>query len=105
MIWLAFLAGPTAWALRELISYALVTPSCAAGSTQPLVATAAMSLALTLIGAWVGWASLRQSRADAGGHVMVRASFLATMTLGLNVLVALLIVLSSVAEFVLSPCE
>ena len=105
MIWVAFLAGPLAWGFRELISYALVRPACAAGGTQPLVGTAAVMLGVTLIGAWFGWASLARTRGNASDMVAVRASFMANVTVGLNLLIALLIVLSSVAEFVLNPCE
>lgn len=105
MIWFAFLAGPVAWALRQLISYALVRPACAAGGTQPLVAIATGMLGLTLIGVWTGWASLARARGESAHPVAVRASFMATVTVGLNLLVALLIILSSVAEFVLNPCE
>lgn len=105
MIWLAFLAGPAAWALRQLVSYALVRPACGAGTTQPLIWMAGAMLGLTAIGLWAGWASLVRSRDAAAGTVALRASFMAIVTVGLNLLVALLISLSSVAEFVLSPCE
>ena len=70
-----------------------------------MIAIAAAMLGLTAIGLWAGWASLVRSRGGAAGTVAVRASFIATLTVGLNLLIALLIVLSSVAEFVLSPCE
>jgi hypothetical protein len=105
MIWFALLAGPVAWALRQLASYALVTPACRLGGTQPLVAIAATMLGLTLIGTWVGARCLVRSRHSRDGAVAVRASFMAMVAMGLNLLVALLIALSTVAEFVLSPCE
>jgi hypothetical protein len=105
MIWFALFAGPVAWALRQLASYALVSPACGMGSTQPLIAIAAAMLGLTLLGAWTGRLCLTRSRADGRGAVMMRASFMASVAVGLNLLVALLIVLSTVAEFILSPCE
>jgi hypothetical protein len=105
MIWFAFLAGPLAWALRELVSYALVRPACATGTPQLLVTAAAVMLGVTLIGIWVGWASLARPRGESAGTVAVRASFMANVTIGLNLLVALLIILSAIAEFVLNPCE
>jgi hypothetical protein len=104
MIWFALFAGPVAWALRQLASYALVASACRAISTGPLIAIAATMLAMTLWGAWTGWLCLIRSRGHAGA-VMMRASFMASVAVGLNLLVALLIVLSTVAEFVLSPCE
>ena len=107
MIWFAFIAGPLAWAVRELVSYALVRPSCVAGGTRLLLATAAAMLALAVSGAVAGGVSLARVRGarDDGGHPVNRARFMATVTVGFDLLVAVLILLSVVSELALSPCE
>ena len=107
MIWFAFIAGPLAWALRELVSYALVRPSCVSGTIQWLLLTAAATLALTVSGALAGRMCLVHSggRSDDGGSASDRAWFMATVAVSLDLLVALLIVVSVVSELVLSPCE
>ena len=105
MIWFALFAGPVAWALRQLASYALVASACGEVRTRWLIAIAAAMLAMTLLGAWTGRRCLIRSRRGHGEAVMMRASFMASVAVGLNLLVALLIVLSTVAEFILNPCE
>ena len=107
MIWFALMAGPLAWAFRELVSYALVRPSCVAGTTQWLLLTATAMVALTLGGAVAGRACVVRSAdgRDDGGRAVDRAWFMGTVALGLDLLVALLIVLSVVSEIALSPCE
>jgi hypothetical protein len=107
MIWFALVAGPLAWASRELVSYALVRPSCVIGSTQLLFVTAAVMLGLALSGALAGRVCLVRSRGarDDGGRPVDRNWFIASVAVGLDVLVAVLIILSVVSEFTLSPCE
>lgn len=107
MIWFALIAGPLAWAVRELVSYALVTPSCLGGTTRWLFLTAAAMFALTLSGALVARVCLiRLGRgSDSGGAAADRALFMATVAVTLDLLVALLIGLSVISELALSPCE
>ena len=107
MIWFALIAGPLAWALRELVGYALVRPSCVAGTTQWLLLTAAAMLALTLSGVVAGRICVVRAGGgrDDGGSPADRAWFMGTVALGLDLLIALLIVLSVVSEITLSPCE
>ena len=103
----ALIAGPLAWALRQLVSYALVRPSCAVGSAKWLLLIAAAMLLLTLSGAAAGRVCLVRSGARGGdaGSAGERAWFMATVAVGLDLLIALLIVVSVVSELVLSPCE
>jgi len=107
MIWFALIAGPLAWAVRELVSYALVTPSCRSGTTRWLFLTAAAMCALTLSGALVGRVCLiRPERgSDSSSRAAERAFLMATVAISLDLLIALLIVLSVVSELALSPCE
>jgi hypothetical protein len=107
LLWFSVLAAPTAWALDQLISYALVKPVCVADATFALTAVNGAALLLVIAGALVGRHCLRRARgaADAGGRMVDRSYFMAVIGIGFNVLVALLIVLATVPHFVLSPCE
>ena len=46
LLWLSGVSGPAAWALNQLIGYALVKPACASGSTWMLTAVAVVTLAV-----------------------------------------------------------
>jgi hypothetical protein len=107
LLWFSFLAAPAAWALDELISYALVKPVCFADATMMLTAINGSALLLVIAGALVGRACLlkAQGAADDGGRPVDRSHFMAIVAIAFNVLVALLIVFATIPHFVLSPCE
>jgi hypothetical protein len=107
LLWLSVISGPAAWALNQLIGYALVKPSCAAGTPVALLGVSAVTLGVTLGGAWVAWwCFLRLRDADiAGDRREDRSKFVAVSGVGLNLLLALLIVTAASAQFLLSPCE
>jgi hypothetical protein len=115
-LWFAVLSAPVAWALDQLISYALIKPVCVADATFALTAISAAALALVITGALVGRACLtrihdagRLSRIDAatvgGGRRIDRSYFMALVGIAFNILVGLLIVFATIPHFVLSPCE
>jgi hypothetical protein len=107
LLWLSVLSGPFAWALNQLIGYALVKPVCAAGSPFVLTAIAGGALAITVVGGWTAWTCMRALKhADPkGGSQEDRSQLLAISGVGLNLLLGLLIATSALQPFFLSPCE
>jgi hypothetical protein len=106
-LWFAVLCGPAAWAVNQLVGYALVKPLCAAGSGVALTAVATGALVVTAAGAWVAWSELERLRdADPkGGRQEDRSQLMAIAGLALNLLLALLILTAAIPPFLLSPCE
>lgn len=103
-----FLAGPAAWGLNLMVNYSLVKPVCATGSPFILTAVSIAALALTLTGAfasWRCWLRLRDAGTGEGGKVVDRSYFLALTGMVLNMFFVLLIAVSTVPHFVVSPCE
>ena len=107
LLWLTVLSGPAAWALNQLVGYALVKPVCAADARFTLTGIAILALAVTVAGGWTAWTLLKQlSHADpAGGTREDRSHMLAVGGVALNLLLGLLILISAVQPFFLSPCE
>jgi hypothetical protein len=104
----SLLSGPLAFGLNLQLGYAVVKWACA--SDQRFVPTliAAVMFGVTLWAAWLAWSCLRQLRDGAhehGGTMMDRSYFLSLLALGLNGILALLIAVTAVSHFVLSPCE
>jgi hypothetical protein len=107
LLWFALLAPVAAWALDQLVSYAIVKPVCAADARVTFIAINAAAFALVLVAATTAWSCLVKARgaADDGPRRVDRSYFMAVVALSFNVLIALLIVLATVAALVLSPCE
>ena len=103
-----FLAGPAAWGLSLMANYSLVKPACAAGSTVVLTAISISALAVTCAGAaisWRCWLKLRGVGTTGGGRIVDRSYFAALVGMVLNSFFVLLIAVSVVPHYVLSPCE
>ena len=107
LLWFSFLAAPMAWALAEVISYALMKPVCFGDATFALTAINGAAFALVIAGALVGRACLAkaQGASDDGGRDVDRSYFMALVAIAFNALVGLLIVFATIPHFVLSPCE
>ena len=107
LLWFALLSAPVAWALDELISYAVVKPVCFADAKFTLTAISAAALVLVLAGAFTARACLArlQGASDDGPRRVDRSYFMALVAVAFNLLVALLIVFATIPHFVLSPCE
>jgi hypothetical protein len=101
----AMLAGPAAVALNIGAGYALVKWACATGHTYVLTTIALFMLALSLCGAWVGWACRARAASACGNAIADRSYFVASVGVGLSLLSALVIVMQAYPHFVLSPCE
>jgi hypothetical protein len=107
LLWFAVLAGPVAWALDELISYAAVKPVCFADARFTLTVINLAALALVAAGALAARSCLSKltGATDDGPRRVDRSYFMAVGAIGLNALIALLIVFATIPHFVLSPCE
>ena len=107
LLWFSLLAAPAAWALAEVIGYALVKPVCFGNATLALTAINGVAFALVIAGGLVGRACLirAQGASDDGGSQVDRSYFMALVAISFNVLVALLLVFATFPHFVLSPCE
>lgn len=100
------LSGPAAWALNQLVGYALVKPACSADARFVLVAVAAVAFAITVAGGWKAWTLWRRLRhaSPDGGRREDRSQLLALGGVTLNALLGLLILTSGAAIFLVGPC-
>jgi cytochrome c oxidase subunit 1 len=98
----------SAWLLDMQVSYSMVKWVCENDSRAILLAIPVASLALVAAAAWMAWSScarLRRSANEEGSGPLDRSYFLALSGLGMSALFALLLLVSIVPRFVLSPCE
>lgn len=108
LLWTSMLSGPVAFAVNLQVGYALVKWACSREQTFLLPLVALMALALTGLGAWLGWSCLvkvREAADEEGGSVIDRSYFMAVVAIGLNALLALWILTTMFPQAVLSPCE
>lgn len=108
VLWTSMLMGPLAFAINLQVGYALVKWACSREQTFLLPLVAVMALVLTAWGGWLAWtclAKVRDAADEQGGRLIDRSYFMAVVALGLNALLALLIVTTMLPQAVLSPCE
>jgi hypothetical protein len=108
LLWSALAAGPLAWTVNQGVGYAVVKPLCGGPGPPVLWTVAMLALMLTSGGIWLSWrlmGQLRESASDDGASVPDRSYFMTVVALGLNALIAILIVASLIPQFLLSPCE
>lgn len=60
LVWLGGAAGPVAWSIDLLASYALVHRARESGSKTWLLVVTLIAIAITLAGAWVAWWGIRE---------------------------------------------
>lgn len=102
-----FLLAPFAWLLDLQVSYVTVKWACAADARAVLLLLPLGSLAIIAFATWLSWSSwtrLREADPD-GARLEDRSYLLAVSGLAMNGVFALLIVLSYVPRYLLSPCE
>ena len=107
-LWMSFLAGPVAWTLNQGIGYAVMKPVCSHADVAVLWLIGAFTLVLACVGAWTAarcLLMLRDRATDEGCGVRDRSYFVAIVAIGMNSLIAVLIVTSVIPQFFLSPCE
>jgi hypothetical protein len=108
VLWMAFCAGPCAWALNQGIGYAVMKPLCAGAANDVVWLIAAVSFAIVIMGTWTGWRWLRVLRTtaiDDGSAGSDRSYFLASLTIAFNALIGVLILAAALPPLFLSPCE
>ena len=108
LLWMAFFAGPLAWIVNQGVGYAVMKPVCRGADVPVLWLIGAFAFILASVGAWTGARCLlllRDKATDVGSHVIDRSYFVAIVAVGMDVLIALLIVTSVIPQFLLSPCE
>ena len=103
----ALTLAPAAWAINEVVGYALVKPVCASGHKVLLLGLALAMFAMVSAGGWIGWSCLARLRGAAiqGGTRIDRSYFLALVSLGFNVLIGILILTAAASVLLLNPCE
>lgn len=107
LLWTTVLSGPAAWALNQLVGYALVKPVCAADARFVLFLVAAVTFAITVAGGWKAWTLLQMLRGahPQGARREDRSHLLAVGGVALNALLGLLILTHATSIYLLSPCE
>ncbi len=107
-LWTSFFTGPVAWTLNQGLGYAVMKPVCKSADVSVLWLIGAFTFALTCLGAWAATRCLlmlREGATDEGGSVIDRSYFVAIAAIGMNGLIAILIVTSVIPQFLLSACE
>jgi hypothetical protein len=108
LLWAALSAGPVAWTINQGVGYAIVKPACGGPGPPVLWAVAVLALALTAGGIWLArrlLGQLQSSASEEGAGVLDRSYFMTVVALGLNALIAILIVAALIPQVLLSPCE
>jgi hypothetical protein len=107
-LWTGILAGPIAWALDLMSSYALVKPVCRMGSVGTLLLIALICLGLVAAGGSLSWMALRRTARDVpldGGGPRQRARFMAVLGLTSCALFALQILAGAIPPSVINACQ
>jgi hypothetical protein len=107
-LWTGILAGPIAWALDLMSSYALVKPICRMQSAGMLALIPLICLVLVAGGATLSWMALRRTAHDVpldGGRPRQRARFMAVLGLTSCGLFALQILAGAIPPSVLNACQ
>jgi hypothetical protein len=107
-LWAGILAGPLAWGLDLMVSYALVKGVCASQRTTLFQAITAAALAIVAGGLVVSSLAVRRTAADVptdGGAPRQRARFMALVGVTSGALFALAIVANAIPWMVLDACR
>jgi hypothetical protein len=106
--WFALSLAPAAWLVAQGAGYPLVKWVCATGNSRILLVISVIALLMTVAGALLGSSSLVSLSGVAtgdGDRKIDRRYFVAQLAIGFNVLIALAIAATSLAQSVLRPCE
>jgi hypothetical protein len=107
-LWTGILAGPIAWALDLMASYAVVKWVCHTNRYGVLPLITFASLAIVIGGAAISWAALMSTADDVptdGGRPRQRARFMAVLGLASSALFALQILAGAIPHRVLDACH
>jgi hypothetical protein len=89
--WAAFFIAPVVAAVQIGVGYALVKPACATGGPGMLMTLSAAMAVAVAVGAVLGWTR--------------RERFVGLVAIGLNILVMVLVIATTIPHFVLDPCR
>ena len=108
LLWLAFLAGPVAWALQLQVNYSLTATACAMGGKTFLHLVSLGALLLALAGAflaWRWWKKLPEGSTEMGDAEESRRRFMALAGVTMCAFFALLIVAAEIPNWTLRVCD
>lgn len=108
LLWLAFLAGPAAWALQLQINYSLTATACAMGGKMFLHLVSLGAFLIAVAGAFVGWLwrqKLPEGSTEMGDAEESRARFMALAAMVSCVFFALVIVAAEIPNWTLRVCD
>ena len=107
-LWTGIVAGPIAWALDLMASYAVVKWVCHTSNYAILPIITAASLAIVIAGAAIAWKALMHTSNDVptdGGQPHQRARFMAVLGLASCGLFALQVLAGAIPHWVLDACR
>jgi hypothetical protein len=107
-LWWGILAGPIAFALDEVISYATVQHSCSTGFSYWLHVYTALAIALSLSGlASAQWCyrHLPSSADTKGGSVDARSRWMSIYGTASSIAFLVVIIAMSIPKIIMSPCD
>jgi phosphoglycerol transferase MdoB-like AlkP superfamily enzyme len=107
-LWTGILAGPIAWALDLMASYAVVKWVCHTQRYAVLPLITIASLVVVIAAAAISWTALMRTASDTptdGGRPRQRARFMAVLGLASCALFALQIIAGAIPHWVLDACQ
>ena len=104
-LWVGIVAGPSAWALDLLISYAVVQWTCGGGPPMVLHLISMAALLLIAGGAFVSWSALHYAPGGDLDQPDQRGRFMALLGLSMCGLFALVVIATAVPRWVLDACH
>ena len=108
LLWWGILAGPIAFALDEVISYATVQHSCSTGFSLLLHLYTALAIAVSLSGlASAQWAYRRlpSSIDTKSGSTDARSRWMSIYGTAASIAFIVVIIALSIPKFAMSPCD
>ncbi len=107
MLRAGILAGPIAWALDLLVSYALVKWSCGHQHMSVLHLVTIGSLIVVGTGAFASWHALQEAPGGGsmdGGRPFERAKFMAALGLAMSALFAIVVIAGAIPRWAIDAC-
>jgi hypothetical protein len=107
-LWAGILAGPTAWALDLLVSYAFVKWTCLTHRHWLFNVFTLCALAIVAAGATLSWNGLQEfanAEPTDGGLPPQRAKFMAILGLTACALFGLQIAAAAIPQWVIDACQ
>jgi hypothetical protein len=107
LLWLGLLAGPTAWALDLLVSYAAVKWTCSSQHTAALHLITVGALLITAGGAAASWTAFQRTPEPShedGPRPVDRGKFMAMLGLLVSAMFALAMIANAVPRMLLDAC-